>query len=447
MRMMARAALAALLSISLAACSDDDSSGTPDGGGATHPSCPGTHDAARQLCTIQAPASSPIVKDYTLKKGITYVLDGTVFFGDDKQRSTLTIEAGTRIVGITGEAKKSALVIQRHAQIFANGTPTDPIVFTSAADPGTRAPGDWGGLVINGLAPVNGCAAGTSPCELAGEGETGTYGGDRPDDNSGVIKYVQIQFAGVKLTPKKEFNGIALQGVGSGTTIHHVQIHRASDDSVEFFGGTAQMKYVLATGCEDDIFDWTNGWTGKVQFFIGHQSGAGDHGIEADNLEDNHDAAPRANPTLYNFTLVGDSSIADGSHGVELRRGTAGTLRNFLVYGFKEQCFKVTDAATKALMGNSLTIAGSLVDADTCFKGDTATRDWFTKESTNKTGDPGLKKVDIAGPDYTPAAGSPALSGAAARPAGDSFIEDVDFIGGMGSKDNWIAGWTAYPLN
>ena len=174
-------------------------------------------------------------------------------------------------------------------------------MFTSDQLEGQKARGDWGGLIINGNAPINGCDE--DLCSAEGEGSTGLYGGDNTEDNSGTLRYVRVEYAGTQFSEDNELNGIAFQGVGSGTTVEYIQVHMNADDGVEFYGGSVNVKYVVLTGIGDDSMDWTDGWNGKAQFVLAKQaSDDGDNGIEADNNKANNDFEPRSNPTLANMT-------------------------------------------------------------------------------------------------------------------------------------------------
>ena len=216
-----------------------------------------------------------------------YVLRGAVFV---RNAATLNIRPGTKIIGEAGSV--GTLIVQRGGRLNAIGTREQPIVFTSDQRVGARSRGDWGGLIVNGRAPVN-----IPGGEGVGEADTGVYGGNDPNDNSGTIRYVRVEFAGVEFSPDNELNGIAFQGVGRGTTVDHVQIHMNRDDGLEWFGGTVDIKYAVVSNAADDSFDWTQGWIGRAQFIAVHQkSDDGDWGIEADNNEANHNFLPRANP-------------------------------------------------------------------------------------------------------------------------------------------------------
>ncbi|MBN1696336.1 MAG: hypothetical protein JW881_02375 [Spirochaetales bacterium] len=257
-----------------------------------------------------------------------WFLAGSVFIGNDSASSaaTLTIEAGTEVRGIN-DITPGLLVITRHSRIEAVGTADNPIIFTSAQAPGYRASGDWGGLVINGRAPTN------EGMNVEGEGASGLYGGDVEDDDSGTLRYVRVEFAGRIFTTENELNGIAFQGVGSGTEVDYIQVHQNKDDGVEFFGGTVSVSHVVITGAQDDSLDWTSGWRGTAQYVILQQyPGAGDNGIEADNLNAEYTRTPVSDPTLSNFTIVANSDTS--ARGILFRRGTKARVLNSVIQGY-----------------------------------------------------------------------------------------------------------------
>jgi hypothetical protein len=222
---------------------------------------------------------------------------------------TLTIEPGTEIRGEEG----AVLVISRGAKIMAQGTVDKPIVLTSAQPSGQKTPGIWGGLLVLGAAPINTNIKSNPPSNEAlfeafsnSEGANGTFGGTNPDDNSGVIKYVRIEFAGFNFVADREFNNLTLCGVGSGTTIDFVQLHGGSDDGIEFFGGTVNVKHIVSSQNQDDGFDTDNGWVGKAQFVIvqniSHPATLPEasNGYESDNhgTAASYAADPRTMPTM-----------------------------------------------------------------------------------------------------------------------------------------------------
>lgn len=386
--------------------------------------------------------SGTYTSDLTLRASQSYVLSGGVFIGGDNTDSaTVTIQPGTKIVGQSGA---DFMVINRGSKIDAAGTESRPIVFTSAKAEGQRNRGDWGGLIINGNAPINGCNAGTALCEAEGEGNTGLYGGNNPSDNSGVLKYVRVEFAGNEITPDNELNGIAFQGVGAGTLVDYIQVHMNADDGVEFFGGTVNAKHVVLTGNRDDSLDWVNGWVGKMQFVAVEQyDDQANNGIEGDNLKASQDASPRSNPSLANMTFIGTtSSAAKGGSGLLLRRGTGAEITNSVFTGFKVSCIDLDDAATfgTGLVNITNTFFSCqenfTVDSDDGF----SLESWFTAESSNKV------VSDVALNGFVPATRSPLL-GAGATPF-DLFFDDVDYVGAVsGAGNDWTAGWTTSARN
>lgn len=200
-----------------------------------------------------------ITQDSTLTADKQYLLRGFVTV---ERGATLTIEPGTIIYG--EKETKGSLIIKRGGKIYANGTKDRPIVFTSAQPVGQRAAGDWGGVIILGEAPIN-VPGGTAVIE-GGLGDDGIYGGNNPDDSSGVFRYVRIEFPGIPYQPDNEINGLTLGGVGRKTLIEYVQVSYSGDDSFEWFGGNVNARYLVAYKGLDDDFDTDFGWSGKVQF-------------------------------------------------------------------------------------------------------------------------------------------------------------------------------------
>lgn len=388
-----------------------------------------------------------ITTDLTLTADRDHLLRGAVFVEDG---ATLTVEAGTTVFG--EGATLGTLIVSRGGKINARGTAGAPIVFTSDALPGSRRRGLWGGLIINGRAPIN------QGAEAFGEGDTGAFGGNDPNDSSGVLQYVRVEFAGIEFSPDNELNGIAFQGVGSGTVVDHVQVHFNQDDGIEMFGGTVNIKYALVTGSRDDSFDWTDGWTGKGQFWIAqHRGDDADNGFENDNSSKDNEALPRSNPTIYNVTLVGDPQGPESDTGMLVREGAAGTYRNFIVHGFNKAGLDINNESTQALATDGeLTVKNSIFSnnkpdnfatSEDAFK----ERDWAMQSGFNnfevnaKLQDP----FNQTAPDFRPAADSPAVNGSVpvAQPPADGFFEAVNFIGGIGPGGNWSDGWTTTIQN
>jgi len=265
----------------------------------------------------------------------TYVIDGVVFVGSGQ---TLNIQAGTVIQGKPGEAANaSALVIARGAKIFAEGTATQPIIFTFEGDTGLTAPsekGRWGGLIVLGAASLN-----SNPGESAIEGidtneARGLYGGNDDNDSSGVIKYVSIRHGGTNIGADNEINGITFGGVGAGTEIDFVEVIGNKDDGFEWFGGTVNSKHILSIYCGDDGLDYDEGYRGVNQYVIVHQDpadSAADRGSEHDGGTNPEEAMPYATPVFVNVTSIGNS----GSRAITFRDNAGGEYYNsiFINYG------------------------------------------------------------------------------------------------------------------
>jgi hypothetical protein len=379
-----------------------------------------------------------------------YVLRGAVFVRDG---ATLNIQAGTRILGEAGSV--GTLIVEKGGRLNAIGTREQPIVFTSDQAVGTRARGDWGGIILNGRAPVN-----LEGGEGQGEANTGIYGGDNPNDSSGSMRYVRVEFAGTEFSPDNELNGIAFQAVGRGGSYDHIQVHMNRDDAFEWFGGTADAKYLVASNAGDDSIDWTFGWTGRLQFVAVHQrADDGDNGIEADSNEFNNDLLPRANPQIYNTTFCGDRSTALGAESVRailFRRGTAVTFRNFLVTGFKATGMQIDGGSTLNQVNNGLTQVGAGVIWNIPAPAHSSVQPFiasgrFPNVRLNEDGGLSAACFNHENPNFQPISLATLAGGQLApiQPPNDGFFEVVTFIGAVPPPpaDNWITGWTAFPQN
>lgn len=398
--------------------------------------------------------SADITTDTTWRGCKTYILTAPIYVQD----SVLTIEAGTEIRGMGGA---NALIITTSGRLEAEGTAENPIVFTSAMPEGSRAPGQWGGVVLLGEAPIN-VPGGTNNIEGLDPGEErGEYGGTDAAHDCGTLRYVRIEWAGFVFGTDNELNSLTLGGCGTGTTLEYIQTHGGSDDGIEFFGGTASIKHAIVTQTGDDGLDWDQGWVGDAQFIVIQQApGVGDKGIEADGLEGNETATPRSNPRVYNLTIVGGGQM--GQEGMRLRRGTFGTVANAIVSNFgMGDCIELETSETirNANMGN-LRVINSLVNGCVERSGmpsyvrlsptegdDVAlTADWA---SLNRFGtDPMLPAAatNVTAPNFVPAAGSPAAMMAATVPSGGIF-EAAAYVGAFAPGGaNWLTGWTAYPV-
>ena len=302
--------------------------------------------------------------------------------------------------------------------------------------------------MVNGWAPIN-CGGATTPCQRQAETGVEWYGGDNPHDNSGILRYVIIEYSGYQITSEKEFNGLTLQGVGDGTTIEYIATRHIADDGIEWFGGTVNAKYLYVEDAGDDGLDWTFGYSGKVQFAIVKQTPTtGDRGIEADTNDKKYDDTPVSVPIFSNITLLGDNGEAGKTQGIIMRHGSGGFIHNTIVKGFVTACLNLNDYSFNHAAANppKLKITHTILDCTNPVRENDEKdangnpindpwdlSDWFDAQPGNMVGNAKLN-------GYIPASDSPAL-GAGATP-NDSFFDPVDFIGAVkDAASDWTKGW------
>ena len=276
-------------------------------------------------------------KVWTLK-GYVYVTDG----------AKLIIQPGTTI--ISDIAEKGALIIERGAQLIAEGTAAKPIVFTSGKVVGERMPGDWGGIVLLGRATTNRTA---EPTIEGGIGRV--YGGNNDADNSGVLKYIRIEYAGVAAMPNSEINALTLGAVGSGTILENIQTVYANDDAFEFFGGTVNASNLYAYATADDDFDFDFGYRGTITNSISKRDpqfvdmGDAGNGVESDNDGVGSTSQPYTHPKLLNLILIGPfnaTSLPNHNLGLRFRRASQFTIQNSKIIGYQKGSFSLESNET-----------------------------------------------------------------------------------------------------
>lgn len=398
-----------------------------------------------EACTL----TGTITENLTLTAENSYALDGAVFVGEDGGANvSLTIPAGVTLFGKAGE---DYMVITRGSRLNAVGEADNPIVMTSIQDvQGTVNPetdrAQWGGLVINGFAPINDCIdatamGGTAECEKSGEGSSGLFGGNDANDNSGTLQYMQVKYAGNLINDEDELNGIAMQGVGSGTTCDHIQVHNNADDGFEFFGGTVQCNYLVLTGIADDSLDWTDGWQGGAQYVLVRQGAdAGDRGIEGDNRSSNNDLTPRSNPLIANFTFLGGAS---GDTGIVNRAGTDARIVNGVITGFQDAGIDIDDGSIARAQNGSLIYESLFLDnADNIESMDSD--EMFDTESYVGNSPNVVQGNNSLNNEFFP--GAAELAVPAADLSAEAGFDKVDYIGAFSDTEtpdsNWAAGWT-----
>ena len=254
-----------------------------------------------------------ITSDITLKSGNTYYLNGEYIVKDG---ATLNIESGVKIIAQYDD-RVDFILIEQGGKINAQGTIESPIVMTSSKE----EPGAWGGIHICGKAHTN-AEGGKGSSEIGGA----TYGGSDDADNSGVLKYIRVEYTGYAFDEEHEANGISFYGVGNGTMVENCEAYKGSDDGFEFFGGSVNIKNMVVVSCSDDSFDWTEGWNGKGENLVAFQEAESTLGydcdclIEADNNENNYSATPVSHPILKNLILWVTMEVNKESVCVEVRK-------------------------------------------------------------------------------------------------------------------------------
>ena len=440
-----------------------------------------------------------IITNRTLKSGNTYKLRGLVYVTNG---AILTIEPGTKIVGELN--KNGALIICRGAKIIADGTATSPIIFTSEA--ATPQRGDWAGLVILGQAPTNNSFNGTDGIgEIEGginnSDGLGLYGlgmSSNPADNSGILRYVRVEYAGYAFLPDKEINGLTLGGVGNQTIVDHVQISFANDDSFEWFGGTVNCTHLISYRTLDDDFDADNGYSGKVQFGIALRDSAiadisKSEAFECDNDANGSDrktfvtpigtsVVPQKTSAIFsNMTAIGPKATVNsiGSSlflaGAQLRRNceqsivnsifigwNAGSVNALLIDGSKGVPTDLNLEPNAGLSFRNNIIAGPNTNAISYAASSTAATGATKASITNWVNTPSylntllndnadvnlIAPFNYSNPDFNPASSSsPAASGASfSIPKLASFFANTTYRGACNVGDIWWKGWTKFSL-
>lgn len=414
-----------------------------------------------------------IFQNQTWSRDSIYMLDGMVYIPENY---TLTIAAGTTI---KGAGANSALVIERIGRLVATGTAAQPIVFTSAKPVGQRSAGDWGGLVLEGKSPVN--RPGVTPYPNGIRGTVAAYG--EPLDNSGTLQYVRIEYAGAPqaTTPATRLAGLTMIGVGSGTTIDHVQVSYSAGDAFSWFGGSVNAKNLYAYRNVND--DWSTDWgyVGNVQFGVALRDPevadqSGSNGFEVENYEPGvgtdvpvvvlRDGLQQTAPTfanISNFAFGTTPSAANTSRGtgpykaaIRLRRASAINIYNSLFYGYPEGLNVESAGAASGLSNGTIDLRGVVLAnvLTPIVGGGTVTTDQATAYFNTGRNNEVITSSNLAtllfnasnfalsAPNFLPQPGSPLLAGAVTggKVVGP-FLMPVAYRGAFGT-DNWLAGWT-----
>lgn len=424
----------------------------------------------------------------TLTADKKYLLSGFVYVTSG---NTLTIEPGTLIKG--EKSTKGTLVITRGAKIMANGTADNPIVFTSQMEAGSRKEGDWGGVILLGQAPINPSGGeakiegGLTPTVASKEKEYIWYGGNDAADNSGSMKYVRIEFAGVPYSPDNEINGLTFGGVGNGTQISYIQVYRSGDDAFEWFGGTVNCDHLLAIDSWDDDFDTDFGFSGHVQFGLAQRwkntaDVSGSNGFESDNDGNGSENLPQTKVQFSNMTIVGPvNGKANGTSGIngnfqhaaQIRRNSSESIVNSIFMGFpvglyiddsKVANHKTSENMEGNLEGGKLIFRNNIIaGCTTNFKSDNgfdlagalaeANIQLFDSTKSVKIVNAykfssALATADgIGTPDFRLQSGSPALTGASFGNGVYTGFQQVPYLGAFDGSTDWTAGWANWDAD
>jgi hypothetical protein len=440
-----------------------------DGPASTTVSTPGTTENV--ILEGRITANRTLSAQYTYKlRGLVYVTNGAV----------LTIEPGTKIVGESG--RNGGLIITRNSKLNADGTAEKPIIFTSEAANPQR--GDWAGIVLLGNAPTNASFNGQQGVgEIEGginnsEG-MGLYGGTNSADNSGILRYVRVEYAGYAFLPDKEINGVTFGGVGNQTIIDYVQVAYANDDSFEWFGGTVNCKHLISLKALDDDFDTDNGFAGKVQFGIALRDSAiadisKSEAFESDNDANGSSLTPQTSAVFSNMTVLGPKVTATSVGnslflaGAQIRRNSSISIFNSIIAGWPQGLLidaskgipsdnNITGSTPSLFVKNTI-IAGCASPvvyavSPTSPTGSTTSSimSWYSVASNSNAvlstnAELGLNApFNYTSPDFNPtSATSPAASAASFAHAKLTGLQEVGYKGACAVGDTWWKGWTKF---
>jgi len=404
--------------------------------------------------------TSAISENRTLTSDNAYSIRGIVTV---RNNATLTVQPGTFILGQPGSQPPAVLLIATNGKLVAEGTRSRPIIMTSSQPIGQRQRGDWGGLLMLGLAPINDPAGFLSIEGLPELPET-RYGGTDVNHSCGSLRYVRVEFAGALLRPNEETNSFTWGGCGKGTNSEFLQAHYGLDDSFEWFGGTNDAKYIVGTYGADDYIDGQIGWSGRIQHGVMvANDDLSNRGIEMDNYERNFAARPLGKPSIYNVSFIGG-----GARGFDeadapclyFRRGAGGAYNNLLCYNWITRTAggaNIADSIQPNITSGDFSANGLLSwnngfnttpVAPSTLDGQVAAdfRTFFGGAARQMLiADPLLRRpLERSNPDFRPLTGSPVFRANWIQPPDDGFFDQwATWIGGFGDFD-WTEEWTNF---
>jgi hypothetical protein len=419
--------------------------------------------------------AASITGTVTINAHTTYIMKG---FNYVRNGGAIVIEPGALIKGApkVGTENPGVLIIERGGIIYANGTADKPITFTSTKAPGSRAPGDWGGIIVLGRSGIN-TVTGIDSAQIEGfEAGLGPWYGGQPrvdNDSSGIIRYVRLEYPGINLSgiSGNEINGLTSGGVGSRTVYDHIQVSYSGDDAFEFFGGSVNPKYLITLGSVDDDFDCDNGFRGNFQFGLAVRDSniydvSGSHNLEIDNNANNpaNFNAPRTRVIFSNLTCVGPNVYNNPlfPRNAHLRRNMLACVFNSIIMAYPVGIRFDGSGVANACTGDTIQIRNNIFagqtrladSASSTFSGTAWLQTGsfmnriFTTNSAVMLNNPfnlyPLPPVPANNIDFwMPAGGSPALTGASFTDPLLNGFEQTTYVGAFGST-NWTAGWANF---
>ena len=447
----------------------DTLSGEPEGSLNTTKSV--TTDS-RTWPTATGTISGEITTNTTLTDDKVWYIDGPTYVTSG---AVLTVEANTLVKGMSVPTSGSAsyLIITKGCQLIADGGgASTSIVFTSDVAAGQRSAGDWGGIVLLGDATTNQPNTqeieGIEDADIPDENHSLVqYGGSNDSHSAGSLSYVRIEYAGRDLGGGNEINGLTLGGVGSGTTLDHIQVSFGLDDAFEFFGGTVNAKYLIAFANRDDDFDFDQGYSGSIQFAVSRKLSLSEqtftndpNGIECDNDADNPLLNPVTRPILSNISIIGmdnEISAAENLYGNRWRRGTSFVFKNSIIAGYSDAGVFFDSAETENnLNGGGAEFSYNLVHSYATKTGDVilpAAATGYSGYANNTVNDTDPNFMDLvspystSNPDFRYRSTTYVIGTDFSGELSAPFFTSTTYKGAFASRSRWDDNWASYQPN
>ena len=417
-----------------------------DGGRGGDRSCPNAGE--RDVAELAESAELTLSADTTWSCMYDYRIHNNVIVAPGVK---LSIAAGTTV----RFDPHTLLLVQRGGRLEAEGSATEPITLTSSKPAGTRAAGDYRGLILAGNGPSQ---SSTTPVHDSLSDARAQYGGGQggdPESSCGVLRYLRVEFAGGSIDdPALPAGALTLAGCGAKTVVDYVQVQRATD-GIGLLGGTVPLRHVVVSNnLLGEAIEWSAGYTGTMQFVVAQSLGAS-AALQGSNSADDPEASPVSRPTIYNATLIGSAPLVTGQHfGALLQFGSRLVLKNSIIQGFADAAFdlRLDESVLKNQVGpgKAIDISHALLHANAKSYSDAASV-LSTMESMRmqNPGLPGAANPTAQAPDTLPvfAPSDPTVNTQPAA-APNGFDSTAGFRGGVAQDgQDWTQGWTSYPAD